>query len=94
MHPKEKQMKKLFRVNILIIILLVLISLGCSVTPIPSVVKDPEDVPVIEENSSLFVEDGVTGITMFTTNDTKYSEQFGCTVLSSAAMMTQCWLYL
>ncbi|MDA3940459.1 MAG: hypothetical protein PF693_14310 [Spirochaetia bacterium] len=73
-------MKKLFRVNILIIILLVLISLGCSVTPIPSVVKDPEDVPVIEENSSLFVEDGVTGITMFTTNDTKYSEQFGYTL--------------
>lgn len=79
--------KKLIRINTLLIMLVILITLGCSVTPTPSEVKDPEDLTVLEENSSLFVEDGVTGVIEFTTNDTKYSEQFGYTLWSQEAVV-------
>ena len=82
------RVKKLIRINILLIILLILITLGCSVTPVPVDVKDPEDVTVIEENSSLFVEDGVTGVVEFTTNNTKYSEQFGYTLWSQEGLVS------
>ncbi|MCK5197332.1 MAG: hypothetical protein KAR21_03220, partial [Spirochaetales bacterium] len=51
---------------------------GCPNTPEPSVVKDPPDSSVIEENSELFVED--TGVISFTTNDTKYSSEYGYTL--------------
>lgn len=80
--------KKLIRINTLIFILVIIITSGCSVTPIPSVVKDPEDVTVIEENSSLFVEGGGTGIIEFATNDTKYSEQFGYTLWSQEGLVS------
>ena len=80
--------KKLIRINTSIIILLIIFTIGCSVTPIPSVVKDYEDVTVIEENSSLFVKDGVTGVIEFTTNDTRYSEQFGYTLWSQEGLVS------
>ncbi len=80
--------KKLIRINTSITILLIIFTIGCSVTPIPSAVKDHEDVTVIEENSSLFVEDGVTGVIEFATNDTKYSEQFGYTLWSQEGLVS------
>jgi hypothetical protein len=72
--------KQLIRISTFIFILMIMITLGCPVTPGPSVVKDHDDAAVIEENSSLFVVDGATGVIEFTTNDTKYSEQFGYTL--------------
>ena len=72
--------KKLIHINTLLILLMILITLGCSVTPTTSIVKKTEDLTVIEESSSLFVINGVTGVTEFTTNDTKYSGQFGYTL--------------
>ncbi len=80
--------KKLIRINTLITILLIIITSGCSVTPILYVVKDPLDVTIIEENSSLFVEVGGTGIIEFATNDTKYSEQFGYTLWSQEGLVS------
>lgn len=80
--------KKLLLINMLLIIFLVVITLGCPVTPAPSKDKDHGDVTVIEENSYLFVEDGITGIIEFTTNDTKYSEQFGYTLWSQEGLVS------
>ncbi|MCK5672516.1 MAG: hypothetical protein KAH95_04025 [Spirochaetales bacterium] len=86
--------KKLIQLNTLIIVLVIIITSGCIVTTIPSEVKDPEDVTVIEENSSLFVEDGGTGITSFATNDTKYSEQFGYTLWSQEGLVSDPFINL
>jgi hypothetical protein len=86
--------KRLIRINTQIITLLIIVTIGCSVTSIPSEVKDPKDVTKIEENSSLFVEDGVSGVVEFTTNDTKYSEQFGYTLWSQEGSVSDAFTNL
>lgn len=72
--------KKLFLINAIHILLSIVLLTGCPATPAPSVINDLKDETVIEENSSFFVKDEITGVIDFTTNDTKYSGQFGYTL--------------
>lgn len=66
-------------VDIFFTALCVLVLSGC---PSSSVSQGPvmPDGTVIEQNSSLFTEDPVTGVVSFTTNDTRYNGQYGYTL--------------
>ncbi len=86
--------KKLNQRNMLFFMMTVIIISGCSVTPLPPEVKDPLDVETIEENSSLFVEDGSTGVVDFTTNDTNYSGQYGYTLWTQDGLETDVFSHI
>ncbi len=85
---------KIIRKNSLLLVLVILIIFGCSVTPVLPEIKDPGDGAAIEEDSSLFIEDSSTGVVEFTTNDTKYSNQFGYTLWTQDGSETDFFIQL
>lgn len=73
---RKKLLSKLQIPGVIIFILMV----GCPVTPDNSKDLSLLNNPVLEENSSLFDLDTVTGIVSFETNNTLYSTEYGYTL--------------
>ncbi len=64
----------------LFLTLFLMLLIACPVTYEAAPVEDPADTAVIEENSTLFVEEAETGLVNFTTNESRFLGTYGFTL--------------